>query len=180
MRGNRMDGSAREFVQQMLPMYINDEELGKVGIHRETRSFAQIGSKRFVQETRFYRPHHEMDVTSYGDTYKQLVVTSPGLDETVTGEKEDIDLFALLLIHQGIHMQLASEERSNAEKAKAIARQHGEIKERDSALLAMWGKLGKKRRANLRASDPKVADLCERLEEEAENERRMDAMEFDY
>lgn len=185
MPGSKMTGEARDFVQQMLSMYVSDEELGKVGIHREVKRRTSLGSdQRVTTEAQFYRAHREVDATSYGDTHRQTMVVSPGLDATVTGSKEDVDLFALFLIHQGVLVQKESEERSNAEKAKRIAEQYADIKERNAALIAMWAKLGKKRRANLRASDPKVAALCERLEEEREREARrearMDAMENDW
>jgi hypothetical protein len=75
---------------------------------------------------------------------------------------------------------LEYEKEADARARKEIRTQEKAISERDAALLAMWDKLGKKRRANLMASDPKVAALCEKLEEESEHERRMDAMEYDY
>jgi hypothetical protein len=175
-----MTGRAREFVQQMLPMYVTEKALGKVGIYRETRAFAQIGDNRIVQETRFVRQHREMDVTSFGDAYQQTMVVSPGLDATVAGSQEEVDLFALLLIHQGILGQLESETRALNDAQKETRKEQGKVSERDNALLAMWRKLGKKRRANLRASDPKVAALCEMLEEEREHEARMNAEDWDY
>jgi hypothetical protein len=175
-----MTGKAGEFVQQMLPMYITDEALGGVGIYREVTRQAWSASDQVKTETRFYRAHREVDVTAFGDAYNQTMVLSPGLDARVTGSKSDIDLFALLLIHQGILEQLEYEKEADARARKEIRTQDKIISERNTALLAMWDKLGKKRRANLQESDPKVAALCEELEEDREHERRMDAMEYDY
>jgi hypothetical protein len=174
-----MEGGAREFVQQMLPMYVNEEELGKVGIYREmTRQAWARDQNKSV--TRFYRTHREVDVTSMGDAFRQVIVTNPGLDAQVTGTPHDIDLFALLLIHQGVQEQFASERALTARQAKDIRAQQGIIAQYASGLRAMYAKLGKKRRANLAKSDPVVASLCEELEAAEAEERRMDAMEFDY
>jgi hypothetical protein len=175
-----MNGRAGEFVQQMLPMYVTEEALGKVGVHRieERNHFRPDGP--VTKETRFYRPHREVDVTSYGDLYNQTMVVSPGLDVRVTGDQGEVDMLALLLIHQGILNQLDSETKALALAHKETTKEMKKVSERESALLSMWDGFGKKRRANLMASDPKVAALCEKLEEEREHERRMDAEGYDY
>lgn len=171
-----MVSDARKAVDEMLAYTNIAEELEKVGITNKVQpTFSGRGMDTPLRAVRFFRPYQEADVTNYDDLTRQYLVTSHGVDFTVTGAPHDTDLFGALLLlgeyrKQSLRLNRAlglsqSEVRALQERNRLLVRDaRAKNSENEAHLLAMWDAMGGRSRKRISAS---LRALCQNTEERA-------------
>jgi hypothetical protein len=172
-----MDGSAREIVDDYLSGIDLDTYLNEIGVSYALRSTHALPSSPVVKEHQFVRPHREVDVTSYGDTYRQTMVASPGLDVRVTDgpDGRETKILAAFLLIQGLMMRLDGEKRAFTALSARYSAVLAQNDQRAADLLVLYDRMGKKARTTFAAKHPDVAKRLEELDDERERERRADS-----
>jgi hypothetical protein len=171
-----MDGSAREIVDGYLSGIDLDTYLNEIGVHHVQRGMRAMSSA-IVVDHEFVRQHREVDVTSYGDTYRQTMVVSPGLSVKVAdvGDSRETKILAAFLLIQGLKMQLDGEKRAFTALSARYSAVLAQNDQQSADLLVLYDRMGKKARTTFAAKHPDVAKRLEELDDERERERRADS-----
>jgi hypothetical protein len=177
--GATITGRAREISGEWLKGIDLDSYLNEIGCYHAVRRAQALMDQSLAVTHVFERGHREMDTTTYGDSYKRSTVTTPGLYvELEDGpDARETKIVATMLLVEWLRKRLAAEQRGGAALNKELNKERGWRRRREADLLVFWDRMGKKARKTFATANPEVAERCEELEREREEERYTDYLE---
>jgi hypothetical protein len=174
-------GSGEKMIEEMMPNDDDfDQQLAGIGVHREVKYASPHASGPTNFQTRYTRPHRSVDVTSYGDTSPQEIVTSPGLNVAFEGTKRDGKIIGMIFLAEGRRMQIEYLERDLEAKRKESSGYYNQVEARNAMLLTLWDEMGKKKRVSFAAKHPTITALMKELAEKRDKDAYYDSLDNDW